>query len=417
MDNGEEHAPGNTVQDKILRLIAELCPGAAGEVLLPQLHQLLEVERRQRLTVERLYSAFIALLLDALALSLEEDDPLFLQARAIRTRLTPPLSEAELLALRLQVEEMADQVTTSEYFTRERVEEVIEPLQRLFTETGLSPSAPLLSPDSMAEAIQLATARLAVALEEAVAQGEEFTTFLEVEYQALEGVKQEGDLEARRRRLQEELAKILRGQQRLNRHFDQIQRYLAQLEADRENFAAELSRMIELSLTDELTGLPNRRAFLQRLQDEAARAHRYGTPLALAIIDIDHFKLINDQYGHAAGDAVLHEYARHVLSVFRHHDMVARYGGEEFAVLFPGTFLEGVIQALEKAQRRVRGHRVKIGEEGAVVLPPFSAGVALLQPGESGQDLIQRADQALYRAKREGRDRICTAEDQTETPE
>ncbi len=416
MDNGEEHAPGNTVRDKILRLVAELCPGDVGEVLLPQLHQLLEVERRERLAVERLYSAFIALLLDALTLSLDEDDPLFLQARVIRARLTPPLSEAELLALRLQVEEVADRITTSESFARERVEEVIEPLQRLFTDTGLSPTTPLLSPDGMAEAIQLATARLAVALEEAVAQGEEFTAFLEVECQALERICRDDELDQQRRRLQGELAKILRGQQRLNRYFDQIQRYLAQLEADRESFAAELSRMIELSLTDELTGLPNRRAFLQRLQDEAARAHRYATPLALAIIDIDHFKPINDRHGHAAGDAVLRAYARHVLSVFRHHDLVARYGGEEFAVLFPGTPLEGVIQALEKARRRVRDHSLRVGEE-MISLPPFSAGVALLHPGESGQDLIQRADQALYRAKREGRDRICTAEGQAQSSE
>ena len=417
MNDGELEHPAHSVADKILRLVADLCPPEVSETLAHHLRQMLAADAEARYERERLYAAFVSLLLDALITHLGEDDALVTEARAIQSRLLPPLSEAELLALRRQVEAVADRVTERESLARERVEAMIAPLRRLLTATpeedksaGGGPAA-----GRMAEAIQLATARLAVALEEAVAQGEEFATFLEAEMGALERVGEGESLAAHQLALRRELEKIHRGQRRLNHHFDQIRTYLTQLEADREHFTAELSRMIELSLTDELTGLPNRRAFMQRLQDEVARAHRYGTPLALAIIDIDRFKPINDRYGHAAGDAVLREYARHVLSAFRHHDLVARYGGEEFAVLFPGTTPAGVRRALEKARARVHGHTVEVGGQ-RLPLPTFSAGVAMLHPEENGQDLIRRADQALYQAKRAGRDRIVDAEEDASQP-
>ncbi len=414
MKDGDADAPVQGAVDKILALIDELCPGRGGDILSLHVRQILAAQAELRLERERLYAAFLVLLLDALAIHLQEDEPLGFQIRAIKTRLHPPLSESELLALRRQVEDLADRITQKDDLGGAEIERLVAPLHRLLVAPGESPG-PASAPAHMAEAIQVATARLAVALEEAVSQGEEFAAFLEVELRALEGIGSDAELDERRMRLQQALSKLLEGQRRLNHHFDQIQRYLAQLEADREHFAAELSRMIELSLTDELTGLPNRRAFLQRLQEEVARARRYGTPLALAILDIDHFKPINDRHGHAVGDAVLREYARHVLSAFRHHDLVARYGGEEFAILFPGTERQGVVQALEKARQRLQGQTLATGE-APIPLPTFSAGVAVLAPGESGQDLIRRADQALYQAKREGRDRICVAEQPSHSP-
>jgi diguanylate cyclase (GGDEF)-like protein len=160
-----------------------------------------------------------------------------------------------------------------------------------------------------------------------------------------------------------------------------------------------------LSLTDDLTSLPNRRAFIRRLDDEVSRVKRYGFPLSLVLIDIDHFKLVNDKYGHAAGDNVLRIYAEKILSIFRHHDMIARYGGEEFAVLLPNTDLEGVLRALDKVKSSVPN--VKCNFNGvSIPAPTFSAGVTEYRAPESPSQLIERADHALYRAKSLGRNRI-----------
>ncbi len=98
------------------------------------------------------------------------------------------------------------------------------------------------------------------------------------------------------------------------------------LTLDSRHLNEELHRVRELSLTDELTSLPNRRAFMTRVEEEVARVERYGMPLSLAIIDLDSFKRVNDEYGHAAGDEVLRCYATQIFSVFRNHDLVARYG-------------------------------------------------------------------------------------------
>ncbi len=416
MNDGDIEYPEHPAADKILRLVADLCPPEVSGTLTHHVRQILAVEAERQHERERLYAGFVSLLLDALITHLGDDDELVVEVWAVQSRLLPPLSEAELYALRRQVEGVADRVTQRESLARERIEAMIAPLRQRLTAIPERASATSDGPAGrMAEAIQLATARLAVALEEAVSQGEEFATFLEAEMGTLERVGEGEPLSAHQLALRRELEKIHRGQRRLNQHFDQIRTYLTQLEADREHFTAELSRMIELSLTDELTGLPNRRAFMQRLQDEVARAHRYGTPLVLAIVDIDRFKPINDRYGHAAGDAVLREYARHVLSAFRHHDLVARYGGEEFAVLFPGTPPKGVRHALEKARARIQGHEVEVGDR-RLPLPTFSAGIAMLRSGENGQDLIRRADQALYRAKHAGRDRIVDAEKDVSQP-
>jgi diguanylate cyclase (GGDEF)-like protein len=144
---------------------------------------------------------------------------------------------------------------------------------------------------------------------------------------------------------------------------------------------------------------------MRRLEDEIGRAQRYDTPLSLAIVDLDEFKIINDTFGHVAGDQVLQCYAEHMLSTFRHHDLVARYGGEEFAVLLPNTTLEGAQRALSKVQSRVAKNQC-IHDGRALLLPTFSAGLALYVAGEQPVRLIEKADRALYRAKHLGRNRI-----------
>lgn len=171
------------------------------------------------------------------------------------------------------------------------------------------------------------------------------------------------------------------------------------------NLHDELHKARLLSLTDEGTGLPNRRAFIRRLDEEIGRALRYDTWLALAILDLDEFKIVNDTNGHLAGDAILRCYAERILSVFRHYDMAARYGGEEFAVLLPNTDKDGALCALHKMQSGVA--KAGCTYRGTLLsLPTFSAGLTLYVPGESRNNLIERADRALYRAKQLGRNRI-----------
>jgi diguanylate cyclase (GGDEF)-like protein len=240
---------------------------------------------------------------------------------------------------------------------------------------------------------------------ETITKNEEFGVVLEKTLDELRQIEDASELENVRWKLIREVEKALGGHHDLADKLDTTHHYLQLYESDSRQLTDELTRVRLLSLTDELTGLPNRRAFMRRLEDEVARVQRYGFPLSFVLIDLDHFKSVNDEHGHAAGDEVLRVYSRNILSIFRHHDMVARYGGEEFAVLLPNTDSDGTIRALNKVRRRANETRWQ--SNGTVSdVPTFSAGVSLYKPGESASAFIERADKALYRAKRLGRNRI-----------
>jgi diguanylate cyclase (GGDEF)-like protein len=167
---------------------------------------------------------------------------------------------------------------------------------------------------------------------------------------------------------------------------------------------AELSA---LTRTDALTGALNRRAFDEDVAREAAMARRYGFPISLVLLDLDHFKRINDTEGHQAGDEVLRHFAGLSREATRETDVVYRYGGEEFALLLSHTPLEG---ALATARRVVALTAASPARPGARALRfTCSAGVASASGAEVTEtDLLARADGALYRAKNEGRNRTCT---------
>jgi two-component system, cell cycle response regulator len=160
--------------------------------------------------------------------------------------------------------------------------------------------------------------------------------------------------------------------------------------------------------TDGLTGLPNRRRLDERAAEAIAVAERYGRSLACLMIDIDHFKLINDTYGHAAGDDVLRETARRLCSVCRSADFVGRYGGEEFTVIMPETDLDGAVAAGERIRATLSAHPVHA--TGKEIWITASIGVAAWDAGMgSPEDLYAPADRALYRAKQLGRNRVMAA--------
>lgn len=172
----------------------------------------------------------------------------------------------------------------------------------------------------------------------------------------------------------------------------------------------ELERLVQerttelqrLASTDALTGLFNRRKFNEELHNEIARAKRYGVQLTLIIFDIDHFKRINDHYGHQVGDSVLQSLATLVLNNIRDTDVLARWGGEEFTILISDNETIAPNTLAEKLREVIAENR--FAEVGTVTC---SFGVAEYKTGEDIKAFIKRADVNLYRAKAEGRNRVC----------
>jgi two-component system, cell cycle response regulator len=177
--------------------------------------------------------------------------------------------------------------------------------------------------------------------------------------------------------------------------------------------AVNRSRLVRSGITDVLTGLYNRRYLQHRLGDELARARRVGRPLACIIFDVDHFKPINDRWGHPAGDRVLAQVAHLIREECRASDIAIRYGGEEFTMLLPATGLDEAMHVAERIRQAVAtGEFVLPGGHG--IRLTISAGVSAACPQQPDQDLkslgdrlIAEADVQLYRAKSEGRDRVC----------
>lgn len=179
---------------------------------------------------------------------------------------------------------------------------------------------------------------------------------------------------------------------------------VAQVELSQLNFKLQQreAQILESSLTDQLTGVGNRRRLEQSLAVEVERTVRTGQPLSGLMTDIDHFKRVNDTYGHDVGDLVLAAFGTLLREQSRKTDVVARYGGEEFVVLMPGT---GIDAAADFAQR-IRSELATV--QVPPVTRPISAsfGVAEFRPGETGALLLKRMDQAMYRAKASGRDQV-----------
>ncbi|MFO0596327.1 MAG: GGDEF domain-containing protein [Myxococcaceae bacterium] len=169
--------------------------------------------------------------------------------------------------------------------------------------------------------------------------------------------------------------------------------------------AAYHDEIYRMTTVDGLTQVFNRRYFEDAIDRELSRSRRYARPLSLVMIDIDHFKKINDSFGHLAGDAVLKEVAHVIRSRTRREDVLARYGGEEFALLLPEIDLRGATHLAEKVRKLVEKHTFTFdGEDIDVTL---SAGVATVQKkGEDSQELIRKADEKLYEAKTTGRNRV-----------
>jgi two-component system cell cycle response regulator len=164
---------------------------------------------------------------------------------------------------------------------------------------------------------------------------------------------------------------------------------------------------IEMAITDGLTGLYNRRYMETHLGTLVEQAAQRGKPLAALILDIDHFKSINDTHGHDGGDDVLREFALRVRKSIRNIDLACRYGGEEFVIIMPETDMSVAAVVAERLRRRIAGEPFPIQQGAALLNVTLSIGLATLaNPEDTAATILKRADQALYRAKRDGRNRV-----------
>jgi diguanylate cyclase (GGDEF)-like protein len=173
------------------------------------------------------------------------------------------------------------------------------------------------------------------------------------------------------------------------------------MQREREDAVAKLR---EYADRDGLTGIANRRFFETRLADEFLRWQRYGGELSMLLFDLDHFKRINDEFGHVAGDTVLRSMAQRVSGVVRKQDVFGRFGGEEFALLLPCTPLDDALYVAEKIRRTIGDEPIEV--QGVIVPVTASVGAATARTGAPDYEgMINEADAALYTAKRQGRNR------------
>lgn len=197
----------------------------------------------------------------------------------------------------------------------------------------------------------------------------------------------------------------------LNQRYDRQLRRLEKLSRISDRYQEMMRQFNEslqkAALHDPLTGLGNRRFLLEHIKAETLRFNRCGQVFSIAVLDVDHFKRVNDTYGHEAGDQLLCEIARTIPTVLREYDICGRWGGEEFLLIFPSTDPEAATQIAQRIRQAI----------AAITLPFFedrhhitaSLGLTTYRQGEDHNDTIRRADDAMYQAKAAGRDRVHTA--------
>jgi diguanylate cyclase len=231
-------------------------------------------------------------------------------------------------------------------------------------------------------------------------------------------VKESKDLLSLKRAVAQQLSSIVQTmdayrereeerEQRMQARYESLLEKVEQMEIETGRVRSRMEEEQLKARTDPLTGLPNRVAYEDQLATELGRWQRYNTPFSVAVVDLDRFKRINDEYGHLAGDKVLRLVARVLQSNLRASDFIARYGGEEFVLLFPSTVGRDALAAADKLREAVAASPFNF--RGQPVKVTASLGVAQVADGDDAETLFARADGALYKAKEQGRDRVLGA--------
>ena len=196
-------------------------------------------------------------------------------------------------------------------------------------------------------------------------------------------------------------------QQRIREQRESLRDNHSRLEESHRQLHEAMEKLAEIAVRDSLTGLYNRRHFLERLEEMIALAERSHEPFYLALIDLDHFKQVNDQHGHQVGDDILQRFAAVARQTLRRSDVLARYGGEEFIALFPEGSAADIAEVLERLRETFAC--TDHDDLAAGLKVTLSAGLAAWRPGDDADSLTKRADDALYAAKHLGRNRLQVA--------
>jgi diguanylate cyclase len=217
---------------------------------------------------------------------------------------------------------------------------------------------------------------------------------------ALVGVSAGGNLKDAQEILVQEVNRLLKGNAVLKGELDKAHKGIAEQRR-------QIEDLRERTRIDFLTNVPNRVAFDERMHEFAAALDRTGRPFSLLMLDIDHFKKINDSLGHLGGDRILNGVAKRITDFTRANDFAARYGGEEFAVVFPGTGLAEAMQVAERLRQGIASTNFRLDDVN--VKATVSGGLAEAAAGMSIESIIAAADMALYQSKRDGRNRLTAA--------
>lgn len=235
----------------------------------------------------------------------------------------------------------------------------------------------------------------------------EYHEKIEIHQKKLSSIDEIGELNDVLKSILDDTRTIGLSVQRTREEFHESQKKVTEAEQKIQTLTAVLDHISEVAHEDYLTGTLNRRGMDEALVREFNRADRYNTSLSIAMMDIDHFKKLNDKLGHTTGDEALTHFAKIVKNVKRSTDVLARYGGEEFIIILPATAQDDAIKVIQRVQRELTKNFFMHQDDR--VLITFSAGVAERLPGEAAESVVPRADAALYEAKNTGRNRVVGA--------
>lgn len=406
-------------KNKVLRLLESLKQSPHGKIIYKHVSGVLEETEQAHLEYADGISALIRALFKTYRDNTPQGSRLNLELLMIENRLYPPISEKELDILRSYITRSTTEAIQnstlnpsslnavlqpflSDKLLKDEEGELVDALKPLNVDPQKEGKARLRKQDENFIKLQHT---ISSQINSAVKSNDEFIGQLNGLIDVLPSEWNQDNATDAYKKFYIEAIKFKQKNHDLSSAFKETIQAINVTQSYNADLNKKLDKALELSLTDELTGLPNRRAFMERLSDEITRAQKYNLILSLAIIDIDNFKSINDEYGHSSGDHVLKTYAKEILSDFRNYDMLARYGGEEFIVLLPSTDEVGGVCALEKIRKKASITYYKSSTEKFKV-PHFSAGLTQFMDGDTVEKIIERADTAMYKAKDSGKDRI-----------